>query len=101
MRRKNNRVTAIRNSDGNWIYETEDIEDEANKFFQKLYRDIPAPMRTLPQSGFPQLDPADISFLERPVMNEEIKKAMFDMAPLKAPSSDGFHVLFFQKHRTL
>ncbi|KAK5772897.1 hypothetical protein PVK06_049199 [Gossypium arboreum] len=97
MRRKNNRVTAIRNSDGNWVYEFEDIEDEANKFFQKLYRDILVPMGTLPQSGFPQLDPADISFLERPVTNEEIKKAMFDMAPLKAPGSDGFHALFFQK----
>lgn len=27
----------------------------------------------------------------------EIRNALFDMAPLKAPSSDGFHALFFQK----
>ncbi|KAK5771686.1 hypothetical protein PVK06_047923 [Gossypium arboreum] len=29
--------------------------------------------------------------------NVEIKEALFDMAPLKAPDSDGFHALFFQK----
>ncbi|XP_016675259.1 uncharacterized protein [Gossypium hirsutum] len=31
-----------------------------------------------------------------PVFDEEIKTASFDMAPLKAPISDGFHVLFYQ-----
>ncbi|KAH1090411.1 hypothetical protein J1N35_017668 [Gossypium stocksii] len=34
--------------------------------------------------------------LEKSVSNKEIKKALFDMAPLKALGSDGFHVLFFQ-----
>ncbi|KAA3462709.1 reverse transcriptase [Gossypium australe] len=35
-RRKNNRITAIRNADGNWIYDPEDIEGEANEFFQSI-----------------------------------------------------------------
>ncbi|KAH1098637.1 hypothetical protein J1N35_015558 [Gossypium stocksii] len=96
-RRKNNRITAIRNSKGNWIYDPEDIENEANKFFQKLYRERPAPMGNLPPSGFPQLDSDDVSFLGKPITNEEIKKALFDMAPLRAPGSDGYHALFFQK----
>ncbi|KAK5824615.1 hypothetical protein PVK06_019396 [Gossypium arboreum] len=97
LRGKNNCITAIRKSDGNWIYDPKDIEDEANDFFQRLYREIPAPLGGLPHSGFPQLDPTDINFLEKPMSNEEIKEAMFDMAPLKAPRSDGFHALFFQK----
>ncbi|KAG8502883.1 hypothetical protein CXB51_000604 [Gossypium anomalum] len=95
LRRKNNRITAIRNSNGNWIYDPKDIEDEVNKFFQRLYREIPDPMRSLPHCGFLELDPADIYFLERPVTNEEINEAMFDMAPLEALGSDGFHTLFF------
>ncbi|KAL1151813.1 hypothetical protein V6Z11_A09G067300 [Gossypium hirsutum] len=76
QRRKNNRITAIRNAKGNWIYDPEDIEDEAN-------------------DGFPQLDPVDISFLGRLVSDTKIKEAMFDMAPLKAQGSDSFHALFF------
>ncbi|XP_040934435.1 uncharacterized protein [Gossypium hirsutum] len=71
---------------------------EANEFFQRLYREIPAPLGNLPPSGFPQLHPVDVSFLGRPVSNIKIKEAMFDMAPLKAPGSDGFHAIFFQKH---
>ncbi|KAH1063430.1 hypothetical protein J1N35_028417 [Gossypium stocksii] len=35
--------------------------------------------------------------LGKPVSNEEIKVALFDMALLKALDSDGFHALFFQK----
>ncbi|KAK5832639.1 hypothetical protein PVK06_016441 [Gossypium arboreum] len=46
---------------------------------------------------FPHLDLVDITFLGKPVSNEEIKVALFDMAPLKALGSDGFHALFFQK----
>ncbi|KAA3488140.1 Retrovirus-related Pol polyprotein LINE-1 [Gossypium australe] len=38
----------------------------------------------------------ETTFLEAAISNEEIKRAMFDMAPLKAPISDGFHALFFQ-----
>lgn len=30
------------------------------------------------------------------VFDEEIKKALFDMAPLKAPSSDGLYAIFYQ-----
>ncbi|KAH1081118.1 hypothetical protein J1N35_020879 [Gossypium stocksii] len=46
---------------------------------------------------FPSLSLLILVFLEKAVSNEEIKEAMFDMAPLKAPGSDGFHTLFFQK----
>ncbi|KAA3481277.1 putative Transposon TX1 [Gossypium australe] len=98
LRKKNNCIISIHNSDGNWTYDpTKDIEDEANKFFQMLYRQIPAPLGKLPHSGFPQLNSVDISFFGRPVSNVEIKDAPFDMAPIKAPDSEGFHALFFKK----
>ncbi|KAA3461751.1 calmodulin-binding transcription activator 3-like isoform X1 [Gossypium australe] len=44
----------------------------------------------LTSKQFPQLDPVDIDFLGRPVMNDEIKDAFFDMTPLKTSGSDGF-----------
>lgn len=47
-------------------------------------------------NSFPKLTCDDEVFLKRTITDEEIKVAMFDMAPLKAPRSDGFHALFFQ-----
>lgn len=95
--RKNSRITATRNDCGDWIYEPEDIEAEANKFFQNFYGEFPSPMGWLPPSNFPRLVQDDISFLGKQVTNEEIKWALFDMSPLKALGSDSFHALFFQK----
>ncbi|KAH1090754.1 hypothetical protein J1N35_018011 [Gossypium stocksii] len=95
--RKNNYISAIRNSSGEWLFDVGDIELEASNFFQKLYRDDLGPMRSLPPNRFPSLASSDIDFLGRIVTDEEIKRALFDMAPLKAPGSDGFHAIFFQK----
>ncbi|KAH1113395.1 hypothetical protein J1N35_006773 [Gossypium stocksii] len=72
-------------------------ETEAIKFYQNLYSEDPGPMRRLPPHKFPKLDSFDLNFLSRLVINEEIKTALFDMAPLKAPGSDGFYALLFQK----
>ncbi|KAH1097801.1 hypothetical protein J1N35_014722 [Gossypium stocksii] len=49
-----------------------------------------------PFSIFSLLNTLDVVFLNKDVTNEEITMALFDMAPLKAPGSDGFHAFFFQ-----
>ncbi|KAG8475227.1 hypothetical protein CXB51_032054 [Gossypium anomalum] len=49
----------------------------------------------LGKCDFPRLEPEEIQLLSL-VCNEEIKKALFDMAPLKAPGSDGLHAIFYQ-----
>ncbi|KAH1096848.1 hypothetical protein J1N35_013769 [Gossypium stocksii] len=51
--RNNNCISAIRDSDGIWIYDLESIEEEANNFFQRLYREAPNPLGTLPVNRFP------------------------------------------------
>ncbi|KAK5840215.1 hypothetical protein PVK06_009102 [Gossypium arboreum] len=69
--------------------------DEAAKFFKKLYGEKPSAKST-PLNIFSLFKEQDIDFLKKPVLNDEINKALFDMAPLKAPGSDGFHAHFFQ-----
>lgn len=51
-------------------------------------------MKGLPPSSFPQLDYSDRDFLGKTISNNEIKNALFNMAPLKALEGDGFHALF-------
>lgn len=95
QRRKFNHILALRISNGEWCSDQSILSDEATKFFEKLYGEKPSAKST-PLNIFSLLKEQDIDFLKKPVLNDEIKKALFDMAPLKAPGSDGFHARFFQ-----
>lgn len=95
-RRKSNRITGLRNSKGEWLYDPDKVQSEAVSFFKKLYEQESGDLEELPPSHFPQLEQRDIDILEQAVPNEEIKNALFDMAPLKALASDDYHVIFFQ-----
>ncbi|KAA3485757.1 reverse transcriptase [Gossypium australe] len=96
QRRNFNRILALRISNGEWCSEQETLREEAVKFFEELYGECPEPISDTPSNIFTSLKDQDIDFLKKPILNDEIKKALFDMAPLKAPGSDGYHAIFFQ-----
>ncbi|KAA3460904.1 reverse transcriptase [Gossypium australe] len=95
-RRKFNRIIGLRISNGEWCYNHEVLQTEVVGFFEKLYGEVPQTLGDLPNINYSRLTATEISFLEEVITNEEIKRALFDMVPLKAPGSDGFHALFFQ-----
>ncbi|KAA3466982.1 reverse transcriptase [Gossypium australe] len=96
QRRKFNRILALKDNNGDWCSDQSTLSDEAVKFFENMYGENPRPIIDIPSNIFPCLKEQDIEFLNKPVLNDEIKKALFDMALLKAPRSDGFHAHFFQ-----
>ncbi|XP_016748714.1 uncharacterized protein [Gossypium hirsutum] len=96
QRRKSNRILALRISSGKWCSDQSILSVEAARFFEKLYGEIPTPMSAPPLNIFPRITDQNFDFLNKPILNDEIKKALFDMAPLKAPRSHGYHALFFQ-----
>lgn len=49
-----------------------------------------------PSGCFPTVEPNLLGQLDREVSMHEVRKALFDMAPLKAPGIDGLHAQFFQ-----
>lgn len=65
-------------------------------FFGKLYCEVPETLKELPSNMFPHLSGHDIKLLGQPIIDGEIRRALFNMAPLKASGSDGFHAHFFQ-----
>ncbi|KAA3487341.1 reverse transcriptase [Gossypium australe] len=95
-RRKFNRIMSLRIDNGDWCSDQNILQNKAVEFFEKLYGEVPTGLSGTPNNDFPCLNSSEITFLEAPISNEEIKRALFDMAPLKAPGSDGYHALFFQ-----
>ncbi|KAH1081995.1 hypothetical protein J1N35_021756 [Gossypium stocksii] len=69
---------------------------EAVNFYSNLYGEHPGPRRDFPSVDFLCLKNEDFNFLNRPVLNEEIKAALFEMAPLKALGSDIFMPCFIR-----
>lgn len=98
VRRKRNRVEALKDDSSRWVTEEEELKVMASNFFRNLYsiEDLPNidnyPLRGL----FPKLDSVRLSSLEIDFTSEEIKDVIFSMGTLKAPGPDGFHAMFFQ-----
>lgn len=95
-RRKFNRIFTLRINGRDWCSDQDILQFKAVEFFERQYGKTSPILRGTPCFGFPNLTLSNISFLEAEVIDEEIKRALFDMVPLKAPGSDGYHALFFQ-----
>ncbi|KAA3481649.1 Endonuclease/exonuclease/phosphatase [Gossypium australe] len=80
QRKKHNCIAALKNQVREWVMDEEELKKTGS----------------LGGGAFPILEQKEIQFLSMPIFYEEIKKAVFDMAPLKAPESDGLHTFFYQ-----
>ncbi|KAK5775092.1 hypothetical protein PVK06_042959 [Gossypium arboreum] len=89
---------AVDFSGSNSLRRKEDtLKSEAVNFYQKLYGEDLGSVGNLPHSDFRGLNSKYVAFLGHNVSSEEIKVVFFNMAPFKAPGSDGFQAGFFQK----
>ena len=86
-------------SDGHVSSYTVELNDEITNFYQALYQSQGYnPMEELLQCVHPG-GTADMNhILEREYMAAEVKTALFDMAPSKAPGVDRFTAGFYQRH---
>lgn len=66
---------ALRISSGEWCSDQGILSDEVGRFFENLYGEIPNPMSTPPLNIFPQITEQDINFLNKSILNDEIKRA--------------------------
>ena len=64
----------------------------AREFFQNLFRNDHEVIQeeTRLEGRFPNIDPNHMAQLVTPVLDEEIKEAIFEMKPYKAPGPDGY-----------
>lgn len=96
-RRRKNRINSIKDTMGNWLHDAEDIKNCIKNHFSNLLSPSPAIIvQSLPQNSFSFIGVANSLFTTIPTILE-IKEALWDLKPNKAPGIDGFSHDYFQK----
>lgn len=92
-----NKVGALKLERNLWCSDQDVLKSKAREFFQDLYTREVGSLPILSTRGmFPTLSTDDKNMLIMPVSKEEVKVALFEIGPLKAPGSDGLVPYFFQ-----
>ncbi|KAK3221777.1 hypothetical protein Dsin_008802 [Dipteronia sinensis] len=100
-RKVGNRIQGLMDGDGVWKDSRIDIERIAGQYFTGIFcssNPSPLDLSNILDEVVPKLSQANSRFLDLKFSREEIRKAIFDMNPTKAPGSDGLPAVFFQKY---
>lgn len=100
-RRKRNQIFGLFDDKGSWVSADEDIEGIISDYFSSLYASsVPSvsQLNVVLNSVEARLPSKLKHFLDARFTRDEVKCALFQMSPSKAPGEDGFTAGFFQKY---
>lgn len=96
VRRKRNRIAAIQNDVGHWLFDNEEIKRQAVQFYQSLYTQEASDFQPYSLTNcFLVCDNYVLRLMQGPDDDMEIRNTIFSMKPLKAPGTDGLHAIFY------
>jgi hypothetical protein len=98
-RKKKNKITKLQRVDGTTTEDIHEISEMSKSFFGTLYEsegthDMARVLDTVPRKVTRQMN----EDLMAAYTEEEVKIALFQMYPTKAPGPDGYPAHFFQQH---
>lgn len=99
VRQWRNKVTTIKNNEGLWLHNKEEVKNCVVNYFKRLFTEEGVEeLHNIPQDVFPELAQRDWNYLSLPFTKSDIDTVVKEMGSLKAPGPDGFQALFYQKH---
>ena len=93
-------IQGLRNDNGEWVWDHNQLKQLVHSYFIVVYlnNDINHDGQNKILTGhFQIIKQSQRDFSNQRVSKEEIKEAIFGMAPFKAPGPNGFHAGFYQK----
>ena len=95
--KRQNIIEAIQDNSGNLLYNEEEICSYAIGYFSSLFKSEAKIYQVYHVPNyFPILDATNLNCAVDPILEKEIKRVVFSMKCLKAPSIDGLHAIFYQ-----
>lgn len=94
-RKKKNSISKLQSSSGNWV-EGEVLLGLASDYFTDIFNSRGMILNSLLDDFAPKVSAEDNMRLLLPFTIEEVKDALFSMAPDKSPGPDGYSPAFYQ-----
>ncbi|GAA0170931.1 hypothetical protein LIER_43886 [Lithospermum erythrorhizon] len=102
---KINNILELKDSTGNLISYEDNIINHCKTYFEDLFNPHHSPGTNHTPTSYPSLQhitttltPQQISYLNAPFTQDEVKDALFQMPHYKSPGPDGFPAEFYQKN---
>lgn len=98
VRRRRNRVTRLKDESNGWLEGDHEIGALVHRYFKTLFSEEEERRDWIDTEHlWPTVPEGFWNDVGQDICGEEIKRAMFSIGGLKAPGSDGFPALFFNR----
>ncbi|XP_021726206.1 uncharacterized protein LOC110693390 [Chenopodium quinoa] len=99
VRRWRNNIVAIKDTDGQWLFDQSQVKYQVVSYCAQLYTDDgDEGTYNIPSGVCTAFSNSQWESLNRPYTNCDIEFVVKNMGSLKAPGPDGFQALFYQKN---